>query len=142
MAFLETYRTVVAPSDCDVLGHMNVSRYFQACSDGVFAFQTNLGLGIGDIRDGRKLSFAVVRAESDFKSEVLAGEAVYLQTGIVEIGGKSVLFRHRLIRAEEDVVAFETNFRCVMFDLENRRAVEIPDDVRAKAQAYLIEDLD
>ena len=62
MAYVETYRTVVAPSDCDVLNHMNVSGYFQACSDGVFSLQTNLGLGLSDIRDGRKLSFAVVRA--------------------------------------------------------------------------------
>lgn len=140
MAYLETYRTVVAPADCDVLGHMNVSRYFQACSDGVFAFQTNLGLGISDIRSGRKLSFAVVRAESDFKSEVAAGEAVYLQTGLEEIGGKSVLFHHRLIKSEQNVVAFETKFRCVLLDLETRKAAEIPDDVRAKAHSYLIGD--
>ena len=139
MAFVETYRTVVAPSACDVLNHMNVSGYFQACSDGVFSLQTNLGLGLSDIRDGRKLSFAVVRAESDFKSEVMAGEVIYLQSGIAEIGGKSIVFQHRLFRAEESILAFETIFRCVLLDLENRRAVEVPDDVREKAQQFLIE---
>ena len=125
MAFIETYRTVVAPSDCDVLNHMNVSGYFQACSDGVFSLQTNLGLGLSDIRDGRKLSFAVVHAESDFKSEVMVGEVIYMQSGIEEIGGKSIVFRHRLLRAEDDILAFETKFQCVLLDLENRRAVTI-----------------
>ena len=92
MPFIETFRSVVAPADCDHLGHMNVSKYFAACSDGVFSFQTSLGLGLSDIRDGRKLSFAVVRAESDFKSEVLVGEVISLQTGLEELGEKSACF--------------------------------------------------
>ena len=138
MAFLETYRSVVGPSDCDHLGHMNVSRYFAACSDGVFSFQTALGLGRRELSEGRKLSFAVVRAESDFKSEVLAGEVVVLETGVQEIGGKSITFRHRLVKVEDGVVAFETVFRCVMLDLQTRRAITIPDDVREKAAAYMV----
>ena len=68
MAFI-SYRSVVDPSECDFLGHMNVSRYFSACSDGVFAIQAELGLTANDMRSGRRLSFAVVRAESDFKAE-------------------------------------------------------------------------
>jgi acyl-CoA thioester hydrolase len=142
MAFLETYRSVVAPADCDHLGHMNVSRYFAACSDGTIAFQTALGLGPSDLRNGRKLSFAVVHAESDFKSEILAGEVIILQTGIERLGSKSVVFRHRLIRAEDDFIAFETSFQCVLLDLENRRAMELPEGIREKAQEFLIKDLD
>lgn len=138
MPFVETFRSVVAPSDCDHLGHMNVSKYFAACSDGVFSIQTNLGLGLSDIRDGRKLSFVVVHAESDFKSEVKVGEVISLHTGIVEVGNKSAMFRHRLLCVEENVLAFESVFRCVLLDLEKRRAAPIPDDVRDKAQAFLV----
>ncbi|PSL20424.1 hypothetical protein CLV88_10365 [Shimia abyssi] len=43
MAFV-SYRGVVDPADCDFLGHMNVSRYFAACSDAVFAIQAEMGL--------------------------------------------------------------------------------------------------
>ena len=138
--FEETYRTVVAPSDCDHLGHMNVSGYFAACGDGVITFQTGLGLGPKDVRDGRQLSFAVVHAESDFKSEVGAGEAIFLRTGVDEIGGKSITFRHQLVRVEDGEIVFETVFRCVLLDLNSRRAVTIPDDVRVKAQAFISED--
>lgn len=138
MPFVETYRSAVAPADCDVLGHMNVSKYFAACGDGVLAFQTRLGLGISDLRDGRRLSFAVVHAESDFRSEILAGTVIYLETAVEEIGTKSIVFRHRLRRAEHDTPAFEARFRCVMLSLESRRAVTIPGDVREKAEAYLI----
>ena len=138
MPFIETYRAVIAPSDCDHLGHMNVARYFAAAGDGTFAIQAALGLGPKDLREGRRLSFAVVRAESDFKSEVAAGEIVYLESGIKDLGTKSALFQHRLIRLDDKCVTFETLFRCALLDLESRRAVEIPDDIRAKAQALLI----
>ena len=90
------------------------------------------------MRGGRRLSFAVVHAESDFKAEVLAGEVLSLRTAVEAIGVKSITFRHRLLRSEDDAVVFETAFRCVLLDLENRRAVAVPDDIRAKAQAYLM----
>ena len=138
MPFVETFRSVVDPADCDVLGHMNVSLYFAACSDGVFSFQTSLGLGISDIRTGRQLSFAVVHAESDFKSELHAGEVIYLMTAIEKIGGKSIVFRHNLHRGETGAIAFTTRFQCVLLDLHNRKAVTIPDDVRDKAAPYLL----
>jgi acyl-CoA thioester hydrolase len=63
-----------------------------------------------------------------------------LQSAIEEIGSKSIVFQHQLVRAEQDVIAVETKFRCVLLELESRRAVEIPDDVREKAQAFLLED--
>ncbi len=140
MPYVETHRSVVAPADCDILGHMNVSRYFAAVSDGMFSFQTGLGLGLSDLRDGRRLSFAVVRAESDFKAEIMAGTVIVLRSGIAEMGTKTALFRHRLFRAEDDALTFETTFRCVLLDLANRRAAEIPDDIREKAQAFMIGD--
>jgi acyl-CoA thioester hydrolase len=137
MAALVSFRSVVDPSHCDFLGHMNVSRYFLACSDGVFAIQSEMGFTATDMRNGRRVSFAVVHAESDFKAELIAGDAVYLETEIMEIGTKSMTFRHRLIRAEDRAVTFETLFKCVLLSLKDRRAVAVPDEVRVKAQTWL-----
>lgn len=137
MGYVETFRAVVAPKDCDHLGHMNVSGYFQACSDAVIVFQSQFGLTPDDVLSGRKLSFAVVRAESDFKSEVAAGEALVMQTGLLELGNKSAVFHHRLYKSDGQI-AFETVFRCVLLDLVARRAADIPDDIRAKAAKLLL----
>ncbi|WP_417809583.1 acyl-CoA thioesterase [Thioclava sp.] len=136
MPAMISFRSVVNPSDCDFLGHLNVSRYFAACSDGVFAIQSEMGLTATDMRDGRRLSFAVVNAQSDFRVELAAGDAIRLDTSVMEIGSKSMTFRHRLIKSEGDTVAFETVFRCVMLNLETRRAAEIPDDVRQMAAQW------
>jgi len=139
MAFVETQRSVVAPAECDHLGHMNVSRYFATVGDGSLAMQTLLGLGPKDVREGRKLSFVVVHADSDFKSELVAGDVICLETGILEIGEKSIVFLHRLKRTEDGATAFETHCRCVMLNLTTRRAVAIPADVVEKARNYLID---
>ena len=136
MPAMISFRSVVDPSDCDFLGHMNVSRYFAACSDGIFAIQNEMGLTASDMRTGRRLSFAVVRAESDFKSELAAGDAIRLETSVMDIGGKSITFRNRLIRCEDDRVAFETVFKCVLLSLSERRAATIPDDVRSLAEPF------
>jgi acyl-CoA thioester hydrolase len=138
MAAMISFRSAVDPSDCDFLGHMNVSRYFAACADGVFAIQSEMGLTANDMRSGRRLSFAVVRAESDFKSELSAGDVMHLETEVMEIGTKSITFRHRLIRAEDSAVAFESIFKCVMLNLDTRRAEAIPSDVRERAAAWLV----
>jgi len=138
MPALQSFRSVVDPSDCDFLGHMNVSKYFAACSDGVFAIQTEMGLTADDMRKGRRLSFAVVHAESDFKSELAAGESIFLETEVCEIGTKSMTFRHRLFRAADRAVAFETVFKCVMLSLDDRIAKPIPDDVRKKAANWIV----
>lgn len=137
MPAMISFRSVVDPSDCDFLGHMNVSRYFAACSDGVLAIQSEMGLTANDMRSGRKLSFAVVNAQSDFRAELAAGDAIRLETSVVTIGSKSMTFRHRLITADGNATAFETLFKCVMLSLETRRAAEIPEGVREKAIYWL-----
>jgi YbgC/YbaW family acyl-CoA thioester hydrolase len=137
MPAMISFRSVVDPSDCDFLGHMNVSRYFAACSDGVFAIQSEMGLTANDMRDGRRLSFAVVNAQSDFRAELSAGDAIRLETSVMEIGSKSMTFRHRLIKSEGDALAFETVFKCVLLSLETRRAAEVPGDVRETAAQWL-----
>jgi acyl-CoA thioesterase FadM len=70
--FVETYRATVARADCDHLGHMNVQHYFAAVGDGMFAIMVRLGLGPEEIRR-RQMSFAVVRAETDFHQELHQG---------------------------------------------------------------------
>ena len=112
---------------------MNVSKYFAACSDAVFAVQSELGLTAQDMREGRRLSFAVVHAESDFKAELSAGDSIWMESAVEGIGGKSMTFRHQLFRGPDRMLAFETQFKCVLLSLETRLAVDVPQDVRAAA---------
>ena len=134
--FVETYCTVVAPMDCDHLGHMNVQHYFAAVSDGMFSMMARLGLSPDEIRRSQR-SFAVVHAETDFHSELRAGDLIVLESTIVKIGEKSATFQHRLKNATTGAVAMTTDFTCVYFDLEARRAATVTADVRAAAAMFI-----
>src|SRR5262245_35547164 len=96
--FVETYRATVAPADCYHLGHMNVQHYFAAVSDGMFGVMVRLGLGPDEIRK-RRISFAVVGAETDFHGELFAGDVVVLESTVLKLGEKSATFQHRLKNA-------------------------------------------
>jgi acyl-CoA thioester hydrolase len=134
--FVETYRATVAPSDCDHLGHMNVQHYFAAVSDGMFALMGRLGLGPKEIARRRR-SFAVVRAETDFSSELHAGDLICLESTVLKLGEKSVTFQHRLKNVATGEIAMSTTFKCVLLDLESRQAANIPDDIRASAARFI-----
>jgi acyl-CoA thioester hydrolase len=131
---LETYRATVAPEDCDHLGHMNVQHYFRAVSDGMFSLMAQVELGPTEIR-ARKLSFAVVHAETDFWAELLAGDVIALRSGVQALGHRSAEFRHELINVASGQTVMTTKFKCVVLDLERRVAVEIPPDIRDRMTA-------
>ncbi len=137
MTETETYRGIVSNADCDHLGHMNVARYFAAVGDGMFVFQAGFGLGVEDMRNGRRLSFAVVHAESDFRAEILVGEVIVLKSLVLEIGSRSATFGHRLIKAETGVLAFESRFKCVLLSLATRKSAAVPDELRTAMRPFM-----
>jgi len=137
--YVETFRGTVAPADCDHLGHMNVQHYFRAVSDGMFAVMIHLRLTPEEIRR-RKLSFAVVRADSEFHRELYAGDIIALESTILKVGEKSATFHHRLRNAATGEVAMHTEFKCVLLDLEKRQAAVVPADIRdAVAKVFSVE---
>ena len=133
--YVETFRAAVAPADCDHLGHMNVQHYFRAVSDGMFAAMVRIGLTPEEIRR-RKLSFAVVRAETEFHRELYAGDVIALESTILKVGDKSATFHHRLRNVATDEIAMTTEFKCVLLDLEKRQAAVVPDDLRNAAAQH------
>ncbi len=135
--YLETYRNVVSPSELDHLGHMNVQYYFAAIGGGITSFQIALGLTPSDMRNGRRLAFVVVHGDTNFRAELRAGDIIRLETGVTEIAAKTATFHHRMINVEKETLSFETYFKCVLMNLDTRRAVEIPDDIREKLRTYL-----
>jgi acyl-CoA thioesterase FadM len=119
---------------------MNVQHYFAAVSDGMFTLMLQLGLGPEEIRK-RQISFAVVRAETDFHRELRAGDVVALESTVLKVGEKSATFQHRLKNVATGTIAMNTEFKCVLLNLERRQATLVPEDIRAAA-ARLIRDHD
>lgn len=130
--YVETFRATVAPADCDHLGHMNVQQYFRAVSDGMFAVMVRVGLTPVEIHR-RRLSFAVVRADTEFHQELYAGDVIALESTILKVGEKSATFHHRLRNVATDNLAMSTEFKCVLLDLDKRQGAVVPEDIRIAA---------
>jgi acyl-CoA thioesterase FadM len=135
---VETWRGTVQPHQCDILGHLNLQYYFACIGEGMFAFQMDFGLGPAQVK-ARQLSFAVVHSDSNFRAELVAGDIIALRSGVEKLGSKSATFYHRLMRLEDEACAFDVHFKCVLLDLATRKARDLPDDVRTKAQKFLVE---
>ena len=141
MARFTPLRIVVGSSDCDALGHMNVANYYSYSSLSGREFQRLIGWPPGQANKGRRLSFAVVRAESDFRAEVLEGQAILVTTSVGSIGEKSATFLHQ-IALEDGTEVYSSVWRSVLMNLDTRRSEYIPDDLRQALQAHLVDDPD
>lgn len=129
-------RVIIGSADCDLLGHMNVARYIALSNQNGFAMQTAMGWIPGQERDGRRLSFAVVDMQSRFLAEILAGEVVTVRTSIRRIGTKSATFHNRILN-NTGALAFQSDWISACLDLDARRAVAIPDLLRADLEVFL-----
>lgn len=135
---IKTFHKAVSPAELDHLGHMNVQYYFAAIGNAITSFQIALGLTPSDMREGRRLAFVVVHGENNFKAELKAGDVIRMETGVSEIANKTATFHHCLFKTETETLSFDTHFKCVLMNLDTRRAVKIPDDIRKKLETYKV----
>ena len=138
MPAIETFRRVVDPADCDMLGHMNISRYFACVSDAGLGLMTAFGLGQDQILGGRRQAFAVVHFDTTFHKEVRPGEWIFIRSGLVNIGRRSSTFRHVMYRATDEVKLFEADAKAVLMDLESRRATVVDEGLRSAMAPFMI----
>ncbi len=127
---MDPFRYVVGTSDCDALGHMNVARYIALCNLAGTEMLRSIGWPPGEANAGRRYSFAAVNMQSEFLGEVHEGEVLLTLSGISSIGTKSATFNNRISRANGELV-FKSLWKSALMDLDTRRAVAVPEDLRA-----------
>ena len=138
---MHTLRRPVAPRDCDILGHMNVAAYVDAVSDAMFTLQGLAGLDRAAIAATQR-SFVAARLECDYRAEMLAGDVLSMDSRLLHVGTKSARFGHRMIRLSDGATVFEAENVSVYFDLEARRALAMPEDLRIALDRLREEDGD
>ncbi|MFC6687424.1 acyl-CoA thioesterase [Jhaorihella thermophila] len=134
---MQPMRFIVGSRDCDELGHLNVSGYIYYCNRAGSAFMRDIGWPPGQGNGGRRYSFAAVHVVSDYLAEVREGQAILVRAGVAKIGGKSVTFDNR-ITLEDGTPVFRSLWKSALMDLDTRRAVEVPDDLRSALEVGLV----
>ncbi len=139
-ALIESYRGAICAWECDFYGHLNVQFYVARLSDAAASLLVALGLGAASPRGG-DLGFIAVNQTIDYKAELLAGDLVVMKSGVKTVGKKSITVFHKLLNAETGAISMTAQVTGVLMDLETRKAVTIPDEVRTKAERLLVQEI-
>ncbi len=132
--YVETLRLMTQAWQCDHLGHVNVSFYMGWLGDAAFALGAMHGLGRAQSA-AENIGVAAVRAEIDYQTELRGGDLVRMESGVESIGGRKIVFRHRLIRCDDEKPVMRARLIGVCFDLTARKARDFPADFVARVTA-------
>jgi acyl-CoA thioester hydrolase len=133
---MRTYQGVVYPWHCDHVGHMNVMWYTGKFDEATWFFFDSIGLTRTLLaKEGRGM--AAVEQRVAYERELLAGDAVAVETTLLEVRPRVLGVAHRKLLPGSDATAAVMMQTTVYLDLAARKAVSLPDAVRRAAQALV-----
>ena len=132
--WLDLYRGIVMPAQCDIYGHMNVRYYAALFDEAGWHFPSFAGLSLSEIQS-RGLGTVVATLTIDFLHEIRAGQLLTIKGAITRVGTKSYSHEMRLYATDTMTHCATQKTVEVCFDTQARKGVALPDDVRAKLAA-------
>jgi acyl-CoA thioester hydrolase len=139
--YVETYRGIVYPWHCDHMGHMNVQHYVGMFDQAVGHLMFALGFTRQSDQAAQR-GFADRKQILEYRKELPVGSLVRIESGVLELGNTSMRYLSRMLDVETGDVAATCESVTVYFDLEARKAVPIPDDLRAGIRERIVIGLD
>jgi acyl-CoA thioester hydrolase len=131
-----TYRGTVYPWQCDHVGHMNIMWYVGKFDEANWNLFARIGLTPSYLRQSGR-GMAAVQQTISYKREVLAGDVVEVRSVLLEIGGKSIRFRHEMRNGESGELVAICETTGVHIDRQVRKATPFEDEIRAAATRCL-----
>jgi acyl-CoA thioesterase FadM len=135
--FFETYRGGVMPQHCDMLEHMTIASYYDRLGDAYVSFTERMGLGAGHRAKERK-AFAAVHTFCSLKQELRSGDVLHMEGGVVGVDRKLMKVCNNIYNSSTGDLVSTFESHAIHFDLDARRAVEIPADTLAKLDAHKV----
>ena len=136
--YIETFRGGVYPGHYDQLGHMNVQHYVGMFDQGTFHLFSAAGFTWTGSQNN-KTAFADVNHNIQFIAEQQVGSLILVQGGVTRIGNKSVTIYQKMTNTETGDLAATTEITTVYFDLEARKAMSIPKEMKKGFEKLLVE---
>jgi acyl-CoA thioester hydrolase len=134
----ETNRGVVFPWQCDHYGHLNVRYYTHFFDDAGFQIWSLIGLKLDDIH-ARGVHPVVAQITVTFLHELKPGSLIKVKGGFTKAGTKSIGHTQRMYNVDTGVLCATQDSVEVFFDPETRTSAPMPDDIRARIAANLVD---
>jgi acyl-CoA thioester hydrolase len=135
---IETYRGTVYPWHCDHMGHMNVMWYVGKFDEGTWNYFSGLGLTPAFLRAEHR-GMAALDQRIAYRRELHAGDTVCIQSGSIEVRDKTLRFVHEMVNTESGEISAITLLTAVFLDTRARKSCPLPESVRARAKAALVQ---
>jgi acyl-CoA thioester hydrolase len=126
----------VQPGFLDANGHMNVMWYMHLFDRATWALFASFGID-GDYAGRARASMFAVEQHLRYYGELRLGDALDVHTRVLAITPKSLRFLHVMLDRARRRVAATAEMVGVHVDLQTRRALAFPDDVRARLRRGL-----
>ncbi len=130
----ETFRGVVFPWHCDVMGHFSVQHQMPLLDGAIYHLLGLLGPLVAE-QDGHRVGWADVRHEITYQKEMKAGDLLVCESSIVAVGNSSIRHRTVLARLPEREPCTILEGVTVRFDLDERKSVPLAGSARERATA-------
>jgi acyl-CoA thioester hydrolase len=125
---------VVYPWQCDHMGHMNVMWYTGKFDEATWHLLALIGLTPSYLRD-RKRGMVAVQQETTYKRELIAGDLITIQSGVLEMREKVIRFYHEMLNTETREVAARTTLTGVHLDTESRKSCPFPAEILERGRS-------
>ena len=119
------------------MGHINVRAYMEFLEEACWQFYAMLGMTPSLLRSG-VLHLAAVQQNISYQKELYPGDTVAVRTGVLEIRGKVLRFRHELFNTESGDICAVCDFTVVCLDPKSRKSRPFPEEVAVKALRFVL----
>ncbi len=118
--------------EVDLVGFVYYPRLLHYCHVAMEQFfAARCGLTYAQLVSAERLGFATVNVRAEFLVPFNYGDEVAVEVFVARVGRSSADFEYRLRRASDDTLCARATLVQVAINLDTRRAVEIPEPLRA-----------
>ncbi len=136
---LRTWQGVVSREQCDADGFLTDRHFMGIVSDSIpnlLAMTNGSDRSKSDDVGGAALEYRFV-----YRTHPRAGDVLTLRSGLKQVGSKTYTWCHWLFDLETGTAVATAEAVAITLDLKARRAIPIPDAMRADLEARVIPDL-
>lgn len=132
-------RAIVLPRHCDHYGHMNVRYYASFFDDAGWHILNICGIQQQDLR-ARNIGTVVANISIDFHHEIKVSNPFLIRGGLQRLGSKSFTHVLQMLNADTGTLCATQTSVEVCFDTDARKAILLPDDLKAKLSTILVDE--
>jgi len=133
-----TYRGVIHPWHCDIMGHMNVVWYVSKFDEASWQFASMIGLN-NSYFNKKHMGIAALQQNITYKSEIVAGSAVTIRSGVLEINKKVVRIVHEMRNDTTGEVAAIMVLIAVHFNTRKRKSCPFPKGILKRVKNFIVQ---